>query len=530
MSVRTILVALSMGRSSAAIRCRYPAALLLTLLAVHLMDCRTALATQFFVDLSGNNANAGSALAPWRTLQYAADHVGPGDFVTVEPGSYAGFQLETSGTLAAPIEFFAQPGVYITQPVPVRGDGINLEGASHIIIDGFNVAGMPHAGVRSVGVDGDQFASHVTIRNVRSYNNTYWGILTGFVDDLLIENNETSGSTIEHGIYVSNSGDRPIIRNNISWGNDRNGIHVNGDAEQGGDGIISGALIAGNIIYDNGLDGGSGINMDGVQNSRIENNLLYNSHSSGISLYRIDGGGSSTGNVVVNNTIHVADDGRWALNIQDGSTGNTAYNNILVSEHSFRGAIDVSADSLPNFTSDYNVVIDKFSADDTFRTFTQWRNETGQDAHSIVADPDTLFQNWPAGNYELVSTAAARDNGTNTLAPLVDLTGKHRPIGPKFDVGAYEFGLAPIPGDFNGNGIVNAADYTLWRNGLGSMYTAANYNTWKSHFGESNGSGSAAGPSPTALSSAGGSLVPEPRALQFLLIGGTWLLGLIRKK
>ena len=49
----------------------------------------------------------------------------------------------------------------------------------------------------------------------------------------MIENNETSGSAIEHGIYVSNSGDRPIIRNNLSWGNDRNGIHVNGDAEQG---------------------------------------------------------------------------------------------------------------------------------------------------------------------------------------------------------------------------------------------------------------------------------------------------------
>ena len=43
---------------------------------------------------------------------------------------------------------------------------------------------------------------------------------------------------------------------------------MNGDVSQGGDGIISGALVEENIIYDNGVGGGSGINCDGVQNSR----------------------------------------------------------------------------------------------------------------------------------------------------------------------------------------------------------------------------------------------------------------------
>ena len=271
-----------------------------------------------------------------------------------------------SGTAAAPIEFFAEPGVLINQPNPVRTDhGINLENASHVVIDGFEVTGMNRAGVRSVGVNGNTFASHVTIRNVHSYDNGYWGIFTGFVNDLLIENNRTSGSEVEHGIYVSNSGDRPTIRNNVSWDNNRNGIHMNGDAELGGDGIISNALITGNIIYGNGAGGGSGINMDGVQNSRIENNLLYDNHASGISLYRIDGGGGSNGNVVVNNTIHIASNGRWALNIQDGSTGNTVFNNILLNDHSFRGAIDVCEDSLTGFDSDYNVMISRFTSGGT---------------------------------------------------------------------------------------------------------------------------------------------------------------------
>ena len=32
------------------------------------------------------------------------------------------------------------------------------------------------------------------------------------------------------------------------WGNNANGIHMNGDAEQSGDGVISGAVVERNII------------------------------------------------------------------------------------------------------------------------------------------------------------------------------------------------------------------------------------------------------------------------------------------
>ena len=77
---------------------------------------------------------------------------------------------------------------------------------------------------------------------------------------------------------------------------------MNGDINSGGDGIITGAVVEQNIIHDNGLGGGSAINADGVQDSLIENNVLYNNHGSGIALYRIDGGGGSSGNTVINNT------------------------------------------------------------------------------------------------------------------------------------------------------------------------------------------------------------------------------------
>jgi hypothetical protein len=455
-------------------------------------------ATTYFVAPAGLNTNPGTAALPWRTLQYAADHVTAGDTVTVRPGTYSGFNLTADGHQNAPIQFLADPGVLINAANSIRTDsGINLENASWVVIDGFEVSGMTRAGIRAVGEDGDTFASHVTIRNVHSHHNGYWGILTGFVNDLLIENNETNNSASEHGIYVSNSGDRPVIRNNRSYNNRANGIHMNGDASLGGDGIISNALVSGNIIYGNGAGGGSGINMDGVQNSRIENNLLYDNHASGISLYSIDGGGGSTGNVVANNTIYQASNGRWAVNIRDGSTGNTLRNNILLHPGS-RGAISVWDDSLAGFTSDYNAVTDRFTLTDgdSALTLNQWRSATGQDVHSLIATPAQLFANVGGNDYHLSATSPAINRGTTFQAAIIDLDGKPRPIGAAIDLGAYEFGSAVESGDFNADGTVNAADYVAWQKLYG---TAAGYQQWRENFAEAGGGGASPAPEPAAV-------------------------------
>jgi hypothetical protein len=52
---------------------------------------------------------------------------------------------------------------------------------------------------------------------------------------------------------------------------------------------------------------------------------------------------------------------------------------------------------------------------------------------------------------------------------------------------------APIPappGDYNQNGVVDAADYVVWRK---TDNTPDGYNTWRSHFGQTAGSASGAG-------------------------------------
>lgn len=77
-----------------------------------------------------------------------------------------------------------------------------------------------------------------------------------------------------------------------------------------------------------------------------------------------------------------------------------------------------------------------------------------------------------------------------------------------------------IPGDYNQNGIVEAADYVLWRNTLGqtgvglaadgdgdSEVDADDYDIWTQHFGDvTMGSGTTA------------AAVPEPGTLQFVLL------------
>jgi hypothetical protein len=246
----------------------------------------------FYVDDTGGSDGAnGSSGTPWATLQHASDQVGPGDTVIVRAGNYVGFvrgwDYFQSGTPSWPVVFKAEAGATITSRNNKTADGINLEGASYIIIDGFTITNaggtIANSGIRCVVDTG------VILRNNVIDGMGKWGILTGHSESIIIENNKTSHSVEQHGIYVGNSADHPIIRRNISFGNAGCGIHMNSDSSQGGDGIITDALVEKNIIYDNGKpNGGAAINMDGIQDSKVINNLLYNNHAGGITLFQQD--------------------------------------------------------------------------------------------------------------------------------------------------------------------------------------------------------------------------------------------------
>jgi parallel beta-helix repeat protein len=394
-----------------------------------------SLAADFWVGPKGRDVKgSGGRTKPWATLQFAADQVNPGDTVHVLNGNYTGFYLSRGGTISAPIRFIADgQNARITQRNRGTPDGINVEGASHVVVDGFVINEMPRAGVRIT------HSVHSSIRHIRADHNRAWGIFTSFCDDISVEGNTASQTVTEHGIYISNTCVGPVVRGNIAWGNRMCGIHMNGDLSAGGAGIISGALIENNVVFDNGQGGGSGINCDGVQNSRIQNNVLYNNHSSGVSLYKIDAAAGSIGNFVINNTIVQAPNSRWAINIKNNSTNNVVVNNVLINKGS-RGSINIAADSLSGFLSDYNIVADRFSRDDgdRFIGLREWQSTTGMDRHSRVAKPNDVFVNPESDDYHPRDHGPAVDAGNSTMFPKFDHDGKSRPSGPRPDIGAYE--------------------------------------------------------------------------------------------
>jgi hypothetical protein len=101
--------------------------------------------------------------------------------------------------------------------------------------------------------------------------------------------------------------------------------------------------------------------------------------------------------------------------------------------------------------------------------------------------------------------------------------------------------IAVLAGDYNGNGTVDAADYTVWRDNLGGdgstlgdhrdpantgVVSVADYNSWKANFGQTAGAGSGA---TAGLPSSANAAVPEPTALALLTIGLALLVPTARR-
>jgi hypothetical protein len=79
-------------------------------------------------------------------------------------------------------------------------------------------------------------------------------------------------------------------------------------------------------------------------------------------------------------------------------------------------------------------------------------------------------------------------------------------------------------GDYNQNGSVDAADYVVWRNGVGTTYAQGDYDVWRAHFGRapsagwSAGSGAAGYPLGASAEPLSSALPEPPTTLLCLLI------------
>jgi hypothetical protein len=90
----------------------------------------SAFASDYYVSLSGSDANPGTQLQPWRTISKAAATMVGGDTAIIGPGDYAENVFQTtSGTAGRPITFRAQPARQASlRAMRIRAAYITLDG------------------------------------------------------------------------------------------------------------------------------------------------------------------------------------------------------------------------------------------------------------------------------------------------------------------------------------------------------------------------------------------------------------------
>lgn len=150
---------------------------------------------------------------------------------------------------------------------------------------------------------------------------------------------------------------------------------------------------------------------------------------------------------------------------------------------------------------------DGFVADENDNDYEGWFDASGEAATGpnggvleATIDLGDLFGDTPEDVYLAVAHFATADGGS-----LEWLLGE---LSANGSIEADEYVRlvleASLPGDFNGDGAVNAADYTLWRDGDASadadgsgVVDAADYAVWRDNFGRTASSGVAV-PEPAA--------------------------------
>jgi len=144
----------------------------------------------------------------------------------------------------------------------------------------------------------------------------------------------------------------------------------------------------------------------------------------------------------------------------------------------------------------------------------QWHDVHAQlvgTALDVVVDGTTnSYDIGGAGLYDFES-AAVMGRDLNSLSRYFD--------GALDEVRIATAPAAGIPGDFNGDGNVDGADFLVWQQGFGSEFDAADLGNWEANFG----AGAALAAATTTVA-----VVPEPTSALLMLLGGVMAGGMRR--
>ncbi len=246
--------------------------------------------------------------------------------------------------------------------------------------------------------------------------------------------------------------------------------------------------------------------------------------------------------------VHIsapATDASLEMHYPTGLTGIAGYSDALVID-SWKSAIDAYAAAFPNNALVLNVAMaPDINGAVTFPVIDYARQVLGPRAnfihnslkastnptaahHSTIVD---LGMDGERIGFEMVSPSI---DEVRFGGPLVDALA----LGEQAGAGWYQIYQADVPlipavpdvvGDYNFNSVVDAADYTVWRDTLGhavvrgtgadangdGFIDGSDFSLWKSSLGATFGSGTGGG---SALAAASHGAVPEP---------ASWLLAIV---
>jgi hypothetical protein len=392
------------------------------------------------LELNKRNANGQkvAALYPinavYKSLQEAADAARGGDLIAVMPGTYAGFVMgdkpDASDGHYIHFKAMGKRGECIINRASERDRDwmILLQAAHHVIVEGFNIAGATGPGMKPVGpragimLDGDfgrsgKQAHHIVIAGNFSHNHLKWGLHSTDTHTVLIQDNLFALSALEHSAYASDGSDNYVIRRNIFFGSRASGLQCNIDSvssfhellknpalrdyrkeeptrawalgliklatEKFGannfpDGRGLNFIIEDNVINENGKAGGGSLNLAGLQESVIQNNLIYGNFNHGIAQWDdanpydesyVEPGPQSSAdvkdpedlplwgchsNIIRNNTVLMNNKGRAAMQSRNGSWGTSMHNNIFINDQPF--SIEIFNTSIFRLDARFNVI------------------------------------------------------------------------------------------------------------------------------------------------------------------------------
>lgn len=343
----------------------------------------TALGRDLHVATSGDDTTGdGTASAPYRTIQHAADLAVAGDVVHVAAGEYREApRVTVSGADGARIVFVSDEP-WGARVIAETGDIAWTIDGDWIDIVGFDVTGRGRLGILTRG--------------------SYVRTIGNHVHDIPAACSSSGGAGIDNGNYDAHDDD-----------------------------------IIANVVHDIGLrDGTACSNVHGLYHAnlrgRIENNIVYRVWGYGIHTWH-----APVAVVIVNNLVFESGASGIIVGAGDAPGGVTAdgflvANNILI-HNSDWGILEYGRTG-PSNRYVNNLVFGNGIAPSMLLTGTE---EGTVDADPLLVD----YQADGSGDYHLTTASPCVDRGTTEGAPDTDHEGTARPMGAGIDIGPYELRL-----------------------------------------------------------------------------------------